>query len=217
MTNPPRRGRTRPNRAAGFRLSAVSASPAVRRTGPSAPGRYLWLTLAVTLLLAAALLTGDLWMTRAGAVVAFLGGLTSCLLAWREVKLQQAAYELSSTLELRAHGEKLTAERRQHIRLLRILQERNQELRSRATTARAEAGRLGQEAARLRGDNAGLRIELARLNEVTNAEILALPRRASGALSEREEVLWTEESVPTVVDLKAITAPFIEQDRQRHA
>jgi len=181
------------------------------------------LTLAATVLLAAALLTGDVWLTRAGAVIAFLGGLTSSLLAWREVKLQRAGYELRSTLELRAHGDKLHAEREQHTRLLRILQQRNQQMRSRATTARAEAGRLHQEVATLRGDNASLRLdnaglkqEVARLNEARNAEILALPRRVSGAVSDREQVLWSEEDLPTVVDLKAITAPFAEEGEQAH-
>lgn len=202
----------------------MSASPAVRRTGRSAAGRYSWLTLAVTVLVAAALLTGDLWFTRAGAVIAFLGGLVSAGLAWREVKLQRTSYELRSTLDLRTHGDKLHTEREQHTRLLRILQQRNNQLRSQATTARAEVGRLGQEAAQLRGDNvslrmdvatlthenAGLQLEVARLNELENAEILALPRRVSGAVSDREEILWSEENQPTVVDLKAITAPFAD-------
>ena len=171
------------------RLALVSASPAVRRTGRSAFGRYSWLTLAVTLVLAAALLTGDIWLTRAGAVVAFLGGITACLLAWREVRQQRIDFEQRSTAELR----------------------------SRATTARAEVGRLNQELARLRGDNAGLRLELARLNELNNAEVLALPRRVAGAVSSREIVLWSEENLPTVVDLKAITAPVEIEDRRRQA
>lgn len=199
------------------RLGPVSASPAVRRTGRSALGRYSWLTLAVTLVLAAALLTGDVWLTRAGAIVAFLGGITACLLAWREVRQQRIEFEQRSTAELRSHGEKLRAEREQHLRLLRILQQRNQQLRSRATTARAEVGRLNQEVARLRGDNAGLRLELARQHELTDAEVLALPRRVAGAVSNREIVLWSEENLPTVVDLKAITAPFVVEEQQRQA
>ena len=181
------------------------------------------MTLAVTVLLAATLLTGDVWWTRAGAVIAFLGGLISSLLAWREVKSQRAAYELRSTLELRAHGDKLHAEREQHTRLLRILQQRNQQMRSRATTARAEAGRLHQEVTRLRGDNVSLRMdnanlkqEVARLSEAMNAEILALPRRVSGGVSDREQVLWSEENLPTVVDLKAITAPFADESERAH-
>lgn len=178
-------------------------------------GRYSWITLAVTLVLAGALLTGDVWLTRAGAVVAFLGGLISCLLAWREVKDQRAGYELRSTMELRQHGDKLHAEREQHRRLLDVLAARNRELRSQVTTANAQISQLSQDVSRLRGDNASLKLELARLNELTNAEVLALPRRVAGPVSESEEVLWSEENLPTVVDLAAITAPFGIEERLR--
>lgn len=180
-------------------------------------GRYSWITLLVTLVLAGSLLTGDVWLTRAGAVVAFAGGLISCLLAWREVKAQRAGYELRSTVELRQHGEKLRAERTQHRRLLDVMAERNRELRSRLTVASAQVGQLSQEVARLRGDNASLRFELARFNEQHNAEILALPRRVAGPVSDSEEILWSEENLPTVVDLAAITAPFALEERLREA
>lgn len=167
-------------------------------------------------MLAAALLTGDVWLTRAGAVVAFLGGLISCLLAWREVKDQRAGYELRSAVELRQHGDKLRAEREQHRRLLDVLATRNRELRSQVTTANARISRLSQEVATLRGDNASLRIELARLNELNNAEVLALPRRVAGPAA-AEAVLWSEENLPTVVDLAAITAPFGIEERLRQS
>ncbi len=169
----------------------------------------------VTLVLAGALLTGDVWLTRLGAVVAFLGGLISCLLALREVKSQRLSYELRSTLELRQHGDKLRAEREQHRRMLAVLTARNRELRSQVTTANAQVTRLSQDLARLRGDNASLKFELARLNELNNAEVLALPRRVAGPVSASEEVLWSEENLPTVVDLAAITAPFGIEERLR--
>lgn len=178
-------------------------------------GRYSWITLGITLVLAGALLTGDVWLTRAGAVVAFLGGLISCLLAWREAKAQRAGYELRSTVELRQHGDKLHAEREQHRRLLEVLSARNRELRSQVITANAQVSQLRQEVSRLRGDNAGLKLELARLNELRNAEVLALPRRVAGPVSESEHVLWSEENLPTVVDLAAITAPFGIEERLR--
>lgn len=178
-------------------------------------GRYSWITLVVTLVLAGALLTGDVWLTRAGAVVAFIGGLISCLLAWREVKAQRVGYELRSTMELRQHGDKLHAERVQHRRLLDVMAARNRELRSQVTTVSAQVTQLTQEVASLRGDNAGLRLELARLNELNNAEVLALPRRVAGLASDSEQILWSEENLPTVVDLAAITAPFGIEERLR--
>lgn len=178
-------------------------------------GRYSWITLAVTLVLAGTLLTGDVWLTHAGAVVAFLGGLISCLLAWREVKVQRAGYEIRSALELRRQGEKLRAERSQHRKLLGVLSERNRELRSQLNTANAHVAQLSQQVATLRGDNASLRCELARANELNNAEVLALPRRVAGPASGSEEILWSEENLPTVVDLAAITAPFGIEERLR--
>jgi len=186
-----------------------------RAARDTALGRYSWITLVVTLVLAGALLTGDVWLTRLGAVVAFLGGLISCLLALREVKSQRLSYELRSTLELRQHGDKLRAEREQHRRMLAVLTARNRELRSQVTTANAQVTRLSQDLARLRGDNASLKFELARLNELNNAEVLALPRRVAGPVSASEEVLWSEENLPTVVDLAAITAPFGIEERLR--
>ncbi|MEA5055534.1 MAG: hypothetical protein VB093_19115, partial [Propionicimonas sp.] len=170
----------------------------------------------------AALLTGDIWFTRVGAVIAFAGGLVSSLFAWREVRRQRGQFLAQSAAELHAHGQKLHAERSQHMRLLQVLQARNSDLRGRLVAARAEAAQLGSEVATLRGDNASLKLdvtelradknvlqaEVARLTEVQTAEILGLPRRSAGSVSTQEEVLWTEENLPTVVDLKAITAPF---------
>lgn len=173
------------------------------------------MTLVATALLAGALVAGDVWWARAGAVVAFAGGVISCLLAWREVKTQRRSYELRSTVELRQHGNKLHAEREQHRRLLDVLAARNREMRGHVAELNANVAQLSQEVARLRGDNASLKLELARLNELSNAEVLALPRRVAGPVSDSERVLWSEENLPTVVDLAAITAPFGIEERVR--
>lgn len=195
----------------------MSASPATRRTGSSALRRYSWLTLAAALFLAAALLTGDIWITRAGAVIAFLAGLLASWMAWREVKLQRQAFQAQSAVDLRAHGETLHAERIQHVRLLNVLQTRNADLRNRLAVARADSASLGQQVAELRGDNVSLRLEVARLTEDQAADILGLPRRAAGAVRSDEEVLWSDENYPTVVDLKAVTAPFADEALRRQA
>lgn len=178
-------------------------------------GREFWVTLVVTLLLSGVLIAGDVWWARAGALVAFAGGLISCLLAWREVKKQRLAYELRSTAELRQHGNKLHAEREQHRRLLDVLAARNREMRGHLAAANANVAELSREVARLRGDNVSLKFELARLNELNNAEVLALPRRVAGPISDSEQVLWSDENLPTVVDLAAITAPFGIEERLR--
>ncbi|MGC3954398.1 MAG: hypothetical protein QM804_09145 [Propionicimonas sp.] len=116
---------------------------------------------------------------------------------------------------MRQHGNKLHAEREQHRRLLDVLAARNREMRGHLAAANANVAELSREVARLRGDNVSLKFELARLNELNNAEVLALPRRVAGPISDSEQVLWSDENLPTVVDLAAITAPFGIEERLR--
>lgn len=217
MTPAPRRESYLTPTNPGVSLSLVSTSPATRRTGSPVSRRYSWLTLAAAVVGAAALLTGDIWATRAGAIVAFLGGFISSLLAWREVKAQRRAFDAREAMELHAQGEKLHAERTQHMKLLTVLQARNSDLRGRLLDARSESARLEQEVSSLRGDNVSLRLEVARLTEEQTADLLGLPRRAAGPVHAQEEVLWTEENYPTVVDLKAVTAPFSDDALLRRA
>jgi hypothetical protein len=188
-----------------------------RRADRSVSWRSTWLILVVTAVVAGALLAGDVWYARGAALVAFVGGLSASLLAWREAERRRRAHDLAAAADLRLAGEKLHDERLQHIRLLQVLQSRNGELRSRLTLARAENAELSQSLATLRGDNVALHLEVSRLNEAHSAEILALPRRVSGPVSDREEVLWAEGDAPTVVDLKAVIAPIGVRAEQRHA
>ena len=46
-------------------------------------------------------------------------------------------------------------------------------------------------------------------------ETLGVEGRVAGPVSGSEEVLWSEENLPTVVDLAAITAPFGIEERLR--
>ncbi len=195
----------------------VSASPIIRRAERSALRRYSWVSLIVAALVAGSLAVGDVWFARGGVVVAVAGGVLGCALAWKAMRQQRTAFQMQSVLDARDHSEKLHGERLQHIRLLQVLQSRNGDLRSRLITARSQAGHLNQELASLRGDTMALRLEVSRLTEAHSAEILALPRRVSGPVSAHEEILWAEGNLPTVVDLKAITAPFADAAEQRHA
>lgn len=116
----------------------------------------------------------------------------------------------------RRAGDKLHAERLQHVRLLQVLQGRNGELRSKLNTTRAEAARLSQEAAQLRGDKAALLVELSERRADAEAEVLALPRRVSGRGDAVD--LWGEDGAPTVVELQALANPPVAQaDRRQHA
>ncbi|MGB2766876.1 MAG: hypothetical protein WBC14_07265 [Propionicimonas sp.] len=195
----------------------MSASPVIRRAERSALRRYSWFSLVAGALAAAALAIGDVWYARIGVVVAIAGGIAGCALAWRALRVQRVAFQAQWALDARANAEKLHGERLQHIRLLQVLQTRNGDLRTRLITARSEAGHLSQELASLRGDTMALRLEVSRLTQAHSAEILSLPRRVSGPVSTHEEILWAEGNLPTVVDLKAVTAPFADMGEQRHA
>jgi hypothetical protein len=152
-------------------------------------------------------------MTRAGLAVAVAGGALACVFAWREVRVTRTTLMAQQSADSRLAGEKLHAERLQHVRLLQVLQGRNGELRSKLNTTRAEAAQLHQETAQLRGDKVALQVELSEHQAAAEAEVLALPRRVSG----RGEVvdLWGVDGAPTVVELQALANPPVAESQQR--
>lgn len=184
-----------------------------RKANPSPLRRYAWLSLLGSTVVAVAAGFGGVWMTRAGLVVAAAGGLMACAFAWREVRVTRTTLMAQQSADSRRSGEKLHAERLQHVRLLQVLQARNGELRSKLNTTRAEAAQLNQEAARLRGDKVALQAELSEHQAAAEAEVLALPRRVSG----RGDVvdLWGVDGAPTVVELQALANPPAAVSQQR--
>jgi predicted nuclease with TOPRIM domain len=137
----------------------------------------------------------------------------ACAFAWREVRVTRTTLMAQQSADSRRSGEKLHAERLQHVRLLQVLQARNGELRSKLNTTRAEAAQLNQEAAQLRGDKVALQVELSEHQAAAEAEVLALPRRISG----RGDVvdLWGVDGAPTVVELQALANPPVPESQQR--
>ena len=152
-------------------------------------------------------------MTRAGIGAAVAGGVVACVFAWREVRVTRTTMMAQQSADSRRAGEKLHAERVQHVRLLQVLQSRNGELRSKLNTSRAEAARLAQEAAQLRGDKAALQVELSEHRAAAEAEVLALPRRVSGRGDAAD--IWDGDAAPTVVELQAIANPPVLPGEQR--
>ncbi|MFT4109912.1 hypothetical protein [Propionicimonas sp.] len=155
-------------------------------------------------------------MARAGVAVAVIGGIVACGFAWREVRVTRTTMMAQQAADARRVGEKLHAERLQHVRLLQVLQGRNGDLRSKLNTSRAEAARLSQETAQLRGDKAALQVELAEHRAAAEAEVLALPRRVSGRGDGVD--LWDGDGAPTVVVLQALANPPVQRvEERRHA
>ncbi|MBI5027282.1 MAG: hypothetical protein HZB48_00275 [Actinobacteria bacterium] len=143
-----------------------------------------------------------------------IGGFLACGFAWRELRVTRTTMMAQQSADSRRAGEKLHAERVQHVRLLQVLQARNGELRSKLTMSRAESARLAQEAAQLRGDKAALQVQLSEHQAAAEAEVLALPRRVSGRGDAVD--LWDGDAAPTVVELQALANPpeFPGEQRQ---
>lgn len=176
--------------------------------------------MAATALLSATSLFGSDLLARIGVGLAVTGGALACLLAWREARQARRIAAAQAVRDLRVSGDKLHEERQQHRRVLAVLQERNSELRSRLAESLGEAAALAQQVSTLRGDNAALRIELARIQaeDSSDAEIVSMPRRVSSpAQAGNGEDLWSEGNVPTVVDLQSLSAPFVEEVLRQHA
>nr|WP_300148483.1 hypothetical protein [Propionicimonas sp.] len=183
-----------------------------RKANPSPLRRYAWLSLLGSAVVAVAAGFGGVWMARAGIVVAVTGGIVACVFAWREVRVTRTTMMAQQAADSRRSGEKLHAERVQHVRLLQVLQSRNGELRSKLNTSRAEAARLSQETAQLRGDKAALQVQLSE-QLAAEAEVLALPRRISGRRDAAD--IWDGDAAPTVIELQALANPPVLPGEQR--
>jgi hypothetical protein len=191
----------------------VNTAVTPRKANPSPLRRYAWLSLLGSAVVAVAAGFGGVWLTRAGIGAAVIGGIVACVFAWREVRVTRTTMMAQQAADSRRSGEKLHAERVQHVRLLQVLQSRNGELRSKLNTTRAEAARLSQETAQLRGDKAALQVQLSEQLAVAEAEVLALPRRVSGRRDAAD--IWDGDAAPTVVELQALANPPVLPGEQR--
>jgi hypothetical protein len=191
----------------------VNTAVTPRKANPSPLRRYAWLSLLGSAVVAVAVAFGGVWMTRAAVLVAVVGGVVACVFAWREVRVTRTTMMAQQSADSRRMGEKLHAERLQHVRLLQVLQSRNGELRSKLNQSRAEAARLAIHSAQLRGDKAALELQLAEQQAAVEAEVLALPRRVSGHGDATD--MWDGDAAPTVVELQALANPPAYRPEQR--
>jgi hypothetical protein len=191
----------------------VNTAVTPRKANPSPLRRYAWLSLLGSAVVAVAIAFGGVWLARAAVLVAVVGGVVACVFAWREVRVTRTTMMAQQSADSRRMGEKLHAERLQHVRLLQVLQSRNGELRSKLNQSRAEAARLAIQSAQLRGDKVALELQLAEQQAAAEAEVLALPRRVSGHGDGTD--IWDGDAAPTVVELQALANPPAYRPEQR--
>lgn len=180
-----------------------------------------WLALfAAVAISGLSLLSGELAVRAVGLVVAALGGVAGCWLAWREASRIRREERARSLEDTRRAGEQLHVERQRHVEVLTTLDKRLKGLTSTVWQLRTDNAALTQAVSTLRGNNESLRVELG-LTKVLHgegeAEVLALPRRATGTADAAPGTdLWGDDySSPTVVDLQAIVAPFVDDAVRR--
>ncbi len=176
----------------------------------------LFASVAISLI---SLLSAELPVRIAGLAVAGLGGAVGCWLAWREAARVRREAEQRATEDTRRAGALLHRERQRHQDVLATLDRRVKGLAATLWELRTQNAGLEQSVSTLRGNNESLRVELAlatALSSEADAEVLTLPRRATGTGDAVAGVdLWNDEHSPTVVDLQAIAAPFVDDAVRR--
>lgn len=171
-----------------------------------------WLVLGAAFAVACvSLLSADVVVRVVGIGVMALGGVAASLFAWRSADRLRDNFADRSTDQLRAFGVSMHRERSQHLRVLRIMGERNADLTRQVRQLAVTQGALRQQVSTLRGNNESLRLELEMSRTMAaEAEILTLPRRAASTTDRFSATeLWSAENSPTVVDLQAMAAPFV--------
>lgn len=227
-------------------VSSSSPSGSAPRGGHRAQadtiaGRRLSIVvLAVGAVLALSTLLGQLWVTRAGVVLAVTAGALALGLAWRaaarHLRVVRAQHADHIREQLGRHRSDLSDQRARHTSVVEVLEGRNalqrqsivvlehrvKVLRGQLTGLRSQVGRLQPEVSMLRGDKAALQLRISDLEaelvrrEHELAEVVDLPRRGTVAdpLSTPSQI-WADDDHPTVADLRAIEpAPADEVRRQ---
>jgi len=140
----------------------------------------------------------------AGTVIAIGAGVFATVRAWGEVRETRAQLLGDQAANARRSAAEVASFRQRTDHTIDELIERNQQLHIGLDEVKAEAGRLQQEAAQLRGDKVALRAELGRRMGLQEAQILALPTRGREATLAD---LWDAQGFPTVVLLRALANP----------
>lgn len=186
----------------------------------------------------------EVWLVRAGVLVALAAGLAAVLFASRGARAQRAADQAETAAAIRAGAAKVASVRAQSQSVLRVLERRNALLRQDAAESReridylqrANTGLesdnaelrmtaigLRSEVSALKSDNAQLRVRVAALETGTAEDTAVIERPEVPRLPRRrvtgwEEEIWNGVDAPTVADLQQIATPYAPAaETRRHA
>ncbi|WP_040283426.1 hypothetical protein [Tessaracoccus massiliensis] len=201
-----------------------------RRAAHKSSERTIALTiLAVGTVVSLASLAGNIWLVRAGVVVAILMAFAAFYVVVRQLRAERVAHaeELHHEVELRS----VQAERHheESVAMIERYNARAENLKAVIAKLRSQLGAAKSELSSMRGNSAWLRAEVAerqaridalekRIAELEagraedTANIVDLPERA---LRPSIDEIWAEDEHPTMVDLAKLNLDILPDLRQR--
>lgn len=148
---------------------------------------------------------GPTWLTRIGIGVAVVAAVVAVVLAWKEIKQNRRQQALELLAQSKAHGARLSEERRHNAAVLDTLTERAKETAKVVDGQRVTIAELRTEVSTLHGDNAYLR------GEIRNREA------AIGSLRETVRARETELVVLRSADSAGDASGEAEGDAEIHS
>ncbi|GAA4890984.1 hypothetical protein GCM10025789_04560 [Tessaracoccus lubricantis] len=206
-----------------------------RRAAHKSSERTVALTiLAVGTVVSLASLAGNVWLVRAGVVVAILMAVASTWVVWRQLAFERTlhAEELKHEVDLRS--QQADRHHAESVAMIERYNARAENLKAVIAKLRGQLGAAKSELSSMRGNSAWLRAEVAERqarivalekriaeleaeNEAREAEetvnIVELPGRA---LRPTIDEIWGEDEHPTIVDLAKLDLDVLP-DLRLHA
>lgn len=196
-----------------------------RRASQKSSERTLALTiLGVGTAVSIASLVGDVWIVRAGLLVAVVMAFAAVLVAWRELKVERERHALEMKHEVALRSQQAMRFHEESVAMIGRFNARSENLQSVIAKLRSQLGSAKAELSSMRGNAVWLRAEvaerqariealesrIAELEAEDTANIVDLPRRVSPSI----EDIWGQDEHPTMVDLAKLNLEGLPALRQ---
>ena len=202
-----------------------------RRVAQKSSERTVALTiLVVGTLVSLASMLGNVWLVRAGVVVAILMAFAAVYVVWRQLRTERVQHleEIKHEVELRS--QQADRHHEESVAMIERYNARAENLNSVIAKLRSQLGAAKSELSSMRGNSAWLRAEVAE----RQARIDALEKRIAKLEAEREaedtgnivelhtelhpshEEIWGDDEHPTMVDLAKLNLDVLPELR-KHA
>lgn len=196
-----------------------------RRASQKSSERTLALTiLGVGTAVSIASLVGDVWIVRAGLLVAVVMAFAAVLVAWRELKVERERHALDMKHEIALRSQQAARFHEESVAMIGRFNARSENLQSVIAKLRSQLGAAKAELSSMRGNAVWLRAEvaerqariealesrIAELEAEDTANIVDLPRRVSPSIND----IWGQDEHPTMVDLAKLNLDGLPVLRQ---